>query len=278
MAHFIDPADGLPCGKVGRWVSEKHVYLERYIRITSATRRKFIGDGNAGATFIDLFSGGGRANIRKTNEIVDGSPLVAWKASQSSGSPFSEVYIADTDHALREACVTRLTNAGAMCREVAGNAVQASAYLRKTLRPKALHLVFVDPWSLGSLDFRIFQNLSALERIDLIVHVSAMDLQRNLPSNLASDEPDFDDFAPEWRPAVKHLTDPFEVRAGVVEHWRKCIGQLGVWPSTEMKLIKGDHGQRLYWLVIASKHPLARRFWDIASNPEGQGDLFKLQS
>lgn len=274
MPAIIDPIDGLPADEVGSWVTKKHEYLERYIRITSAARRKFIGPGNAGATFIDLFSGGGRARIRKTDKWVNGSPLLAWKASLETHSPFSEVFIADTDNALRQACLVRLQSADAPVREVAGNAVQASAFLRKTLNPKALHLAFIDPWSLGSLDFRIIRNLASLERIDLIVHVSAMDLQRNLPANLESDEPDFDRFAPGWRPVVKHLTDPFEIRAHVVEHWRKSVAALGVWPSPEMKLITGDKGQRLYWLVIAAKHKLAQDFWKIASNPDGQGSLF----
>lgn len=271
----IDPNDGMPCGEVGVWAKVKHDYLRRYVKITSATRRKHLGQGTAGATFIDLFCGAGRSRIRDSDDWIDGSALVAWRASQESSSQFTSIFVADKKHALRQTCCTRPTNAGAQCREVPGDAAQAAAYLANNLNPSQLHLFFVDPYSLGALDFRIFRALSKLRRVDFIVHVSAMDLQRNLPGSLSNgDDEQFDRFAPGWREAVKPASDPFEMRSRIVEHWRSLVSSLGVHPSTHMKLVKSDQGQRLYWLVIVSKHPLAQTFWEVAANPEGQGRLF----
>ena len=69
--------DGHPLDEVGPWAREKHERLRKYVDISRATRRKFV-QGTGGATYIDLFSGTGRAIIRGTSEKLDGSPLVAF--------------------------------------------------------------------------------------------------------------------------------------------------------------------------------------------------------
>lgn len=94
---------------VGRWASEKHDYLARYIEITGGTRAKYLGPGKAGAAYIDLFCASGRARVRETGELIDGSAVVAWKASLNSGAPFSKVLIADLDEGKRSACLRRFT-------------------------------------------------------------------------------------------------------------------------------------------------------------------------
>jgi hypothetical protein len=40
-----------------------------------------------------------------------------------------------------------------------------------------------------------------------------------------------------------------------------------------MKLITGSKRQRLYWLLVASKHKLAQDFWKIAADDDGQRQL-----
>ena len=138
----------------------------------------------------------------------------------------------------------------------------------------ALHFAFVDPYNLDTLDFRVIQALSRLKRIDLLIHLSAMDLQRNLSINLAAEDSAFDTFAPGWRDRVSTAGAQLEVRRRVVEYWRELVTSLGVWPSTEMKLITGSKNQPLYWLLMAAKHELPHKFWETAANVEGQGKLF----
>jgi three-Cys-motif partner protein len=75
--HLIAGDDGLPAEEVGVWVIEKHEFLKRYLDISRATRQKFLGDGNAGATYIDLFCSTGRARIRETGAWIDGSAVSA---------------------------------------------------------------------------------------------------------------------------------------------------------------------------------------------------------
>jgi three-Cys-motif partner protein len=152
--------------------------------------------------------------------------------------------------------------------------VQAAAEAAATLNPRGLHLTFADPYSLGSLDFQIIDALAKLERIDLIMHVRAMDLQRNLPRNLAAEAGDFDAFCPGWREDVQSSGDPFKIRSDVVACWQKKIAALGVWPSPRAQLITGHGNQRLYWLMLAARHQLAHKFWKVAANPRRQYDMF----
>jgi three-Cys-motif partner protein len=141
------------------------------------------------------------------------------------------------------------------------------------LHPYGLHFAFIDPFSLGALDFRIIKSLAQLKRIDMLIHVSAMDLQRNLDANLGSASDALDRFAPGWRGSVDLHQSQLGVRRQVVDYWRSSVATLGKHPSTRMELITGAGNQPLYWLLLAASNDLAHRFWNIATD-KGQGDLF----
>jgi three-Cys-motif partner protein len=72
--------------------------VQRYIEISSAARKKYVPppSWHAGATYIELFSGPGRSLIRGTKRIIDGSPLIAFKAAQAN-VPFTEMHLNDFD-------------------------------------------------------------------------------------------------------------------------------------------------------------------------------------
>lgn len=166
------PQDGLVASEVGIWAKEKHDYLRRYIQISSKARVKYIPDKNspekytAGATYIDLFCGSGRSKIKDSNEWIDGSAIVAWKTSQQSGAPFSQIYIADSDEQNLLACKTRLEALGAVVVARHGTALDALSEYCDALSPHGLHFSFIDPFNLKSLDFTILESLSNLKRID----------------------------------------------------------------------------------------------------------------
>lgn len=265
--------DGLIATEVGVWAKEKHNYLKRYIAISHGVRKKFI-TGAGGATYIDLFCGSGRGKIKNTNEWIDGSSIVAWKKSQESGSPFSAMYINDLDKESVDACYKRLSKLGAPVQVLNITAIDASSQLLKTLNPHGLHLVFIDPYSLGALDFQIIQNLANLKRVDAIVHISSMDLQRNMSMNTNGEKQEFDSFAPGWREYIDMKAPNHTLKMRVVEYWRDLVEKLGKWPSNYQKHITGEKNQTLYWLTLLANNKLAHEFWGDAINPEGQGDLF----
>lgn len=270
-------SDNLPVGEVGEWASEKHEYLKRYIEVSRAARKKFlVGNRPGGATYIDLFCGAGRSRIKHTGAVVDGSAIVAWKASVAANTPFSKIYVCDADPDNLNACVSRLRGLGAPVEGFALEAISAAPKVAQAIldkHPFGLHFAFLDPFNLETLDFSLIQQLSKVKRMDLLIHVSAMDLQRNLLSNIDSKKSIFDNFSPGWRDSVDTQGTQEVVRVRLMEFWRSKLETLNVWPSPTHRLISGSIGQPLYWLILAASNELAHKFWNTASNPEGQGSL-----
>ena len=271
MGKLIDGDDCLPAEEVGEWAKEKHDYLCRYIDISRGARAKYLGNGKAGATYIDLFCGPGRCRVRDTGEWIDGGVVAAWKKSRDGGAPFSQVYIGDLDKQRREAAANRLRQLGAPVVEVDGGAVQSAQQVVARVNSYGLHFAFLDPFDLAALNFDIIVALSQLTRIDMLVHISQMDLQRNAVSYATTEESAFDSFAPGWREKVAVAQAQQTLRQQVLQYWRDKVAGLGVWPSTDMRLLTGRNNQPLYWLLMAAKHPLPHKFWSTASNVEGQG-------
>lgn len=271
MGKQIDGDDGLPAEEVGVWAKEKHDYLCRYIDVSRSTRAKYLGPGKAGATYIDLFCGPGRCKVRDTNEWIDGGVVAAWKKSKEGNAPFSQVFIGDLDAQRRQAAATRLRNLGAPVVEVEGAAVDAVKTVTAKLNAHGLHFAFLDPFDLAALNFGIILALSKLKRIDMLVHISQMDLQRNVVTYATTDNSPFDTFAPGWRDKVSIAQGQQELRQQIIQFWRNRVAELGVWPSENVRLLTGSKNQPLYWLLMAAKHSLPHKFWATASNVEGQG-------
>ena len=273
MGKLVNGDDGLPAEEVGIWAKEKHDCLCRYIDISRKARAKYLGPGKAGATYIDLFCGPGRCKVRDSEEWIDGGAVAAWKKSQEGGAPFTQVYIGDLDTRRREAAATRLRRLGAPVIKIDGAATQAAQQVVSQVNAYGLHFAFLDPFDLAALNFEIIVALSTLKRIDILVHISQMDLQRNVVSYVTTDNSPFDTFAPGWREKVPIVQGHQELRQQIFHYWRDKVAALGVGPSIEMRRLRGGNNQPLYWLLLAAKHELAHKFWATASNVEGQGKL-----
>lgn len=273
MGQLIAGDDGLPVEEVGAWAKDKIDSLRRYIDISRAVRFKWLGPRKGGATYIELFCGPGRSKIRRTGEFIEGSCVAAWQASVRGGSPFSQIILGDADDERRELAVQRLKHIGAPVIGVPGDAVTAAKEIKTQLRLSGLHFVFVDPYNLGAFDFDVIETFAQLKYVDMLVHVSKMDLQRNTGMNIAAQQSAFNRFAPGWRDAVNLNQRHSAVRREVFEFWRKKVAALGIPASTDMQLITGSRGQHLYWLTLVAKHQLAHQFWKVASNSSGQGSF-----
>lgn len=277
----VEGDDGLIADDVGYWAEEKHRYLTRYISISRAARKKFLSGFQragvsfpGGASFVDLFCGTGRSLVRETGRWIDGSTVAAWKQSVSDGSPFSHVFIADRDEAAVNACEARLKAAGARVTAFVGDATQAVEQLGATPTPHGLNLVFLDPYNLD-LDFSIIERLAKIKRVDMMIHLNQMDMQRNIVS-LVEDpkENRLDRFVPGWRNVINRAAPRATIEKQVYDLWRDKVRALGPWPSADQKLITGSQKQALYWLVLAAKHELAHEFW-AESLSDGQDTLFE---
>lgn len=263
--YEIDPDDGLPREIVGSWSSlHKHTLLRRYVDISGVgVRRSWLKKGDAGATYIDLFSGPGRVRNKLTNEVSDGSPLVAWRQAQATNAAFTEMHIADAHPELAAAAVTRLRVADAPGYEYIGDAASTVDRVIAKLNPYALHFAFLDPYKLGVLPFEVIRKLASLQRMDILVHISAHDFNRNLRRYIKQKDSPIDFFAPDWRDYVGDLDRPDHyVRARILEHWRNLLRTVGMNTAEVHELVTGEMKQPLYWLAFVARHPRALEFWE----------------
>lgn len=262
----------MPLDEVGVWAKEKHERLRKYVDITRATRRKWV-QGAGGATYIDLFCGAGRSIIRDSREVIDGSPLVAFKTARAGGVPFSEIHLADAVDERCRAAEQRIVAAGGSAMVEVGNADVTVVRIARKLNPHGLHFAFLDPYKLEALPFSVIGELAKFKHIDVLIHVSVHDLQRNLDAYSMTQNGPLDSFAPGWRKAVSLKQSKSATRAAYVAYWAAEMQKLGFAPA-RYELVAGPiKNQRLYWLVMVSHHKLAQDFWDKVRNISGQGEL-----
>lgn len=275
MSELIDGDDGLPANEVGSWADEKHECLRRYVDISRSVRAKWGPPKGAGSVYIDPFCATGRARIKNTARWIDGSAVTAWLKSKERGQPFTEIYIGDIDPVSLRAMETRLKRHGAPVISFLGPAPEVVTKIVKQVNPKSLCFAFLDPYKLESLDFEIIRTLSRLEYIDLLMHVSQMDLQRNLDLYLKEESTALDAFVPGFRTKIDTAQGQPATRQQILGYWRDLVASVGTNPSERQVLVRSPGGnQALYWLMLAAKHEIADRFWRDASNITGQGSLF----
>jgi three-Cys-motif partner protein len=271
--------DGLPVSEVGEWALDKHERLRRYVTITCPVRKKWLkpmrpGLVPAGATYIDLFCGSGRSRIRGTDHVIDGSPIVATSAAAQGGAPFSRVLLADLNPSFVQAACTRLSARGIPVESFEGPAIDTAREIVKALDPYGLHFAFIDPYNLKDLAFSVIEQFASLGRMDMLIHVSVQDLQRNLRRNIGRADSALDRFAPGWREHVDVSARDEVVRAAVFDYWLGLIRRLDMQPFQGVELVVGERNQRLYWLVLVSRHERAGELWDKIRNTSRQGRLF----
>ncbi len=273
MGNLVDGDDGLPAEEVGVWTKEKHEQLCGYLNISAPTRRMYLGDRKGGAAYIDLFCGPGRCHVEGTGEFIDGGAVAAWRSSVSKQAPFTRVIIGDSDEVRLRACEKRLTQLGAPVVALYGPATETAFKARQRTPPHGLNFAFLDPYKIEALAFEVIAELAKVKRMDFLIHVSKMDLQRNLAIYMAMDPSPFDVFAPGWRDAVEGDVSQRRARRDIFDYWRDLVSSVGAEPSDDVKLIKGTRGQHLYWLLLAARHDLAKKFWKAIANAGAQGNL-----
>jgi three-Cys-motif partner protein len=226
----------------------------------------------SGAAYIDVFCGPGRSKIRTTGQFIDGSPVAAFNKAKGSLAPFTSINISDADPELLATAERRLTALAAPVRAVLGPARSATSKIVDSLNRYGLHLVFLDPHNLGTLSFDLFESLAQLKRIDLIVHVSLSDLQRNADRYTSTAHDEFDQFAPGWRDHIKTDMNQAALRAAILQYWSDKVMKLGLPRAKHCELIKGSQGQRLYWLIMLARNDLAHKLWSkISSSAKAPG-------
>lgn len=262
------PPDGLLAPRVGQWVREKHARLEKYIDISHAARRKF-----KNSSYIDLYCNYGKAQVRETDAFVDGNAIVAFKAASRTGTNFSRLVLNDIDSDACDATKSRFADLGVDVNPLNLDAEIATSEIVAGLEPHGLHFAFLDPYNLASLPFSIIERLAKLEHMDMMIHVSRMEIYRNFVSYMTRDNSPLDRFAPGWKSAVDPETNIDDQRRQVMDHWLSMIRALGMDVAEGIELVTGTQKQGLYWLVFVARHELALKFWESIRNVGRQGTL-----
>src|SRR5690349_9907666 len=220
-----------------------------------------------------MYSGAGRSRIEDSEEFIDGSPLVAFKAARLSRTGFSDLHFNDIDPENIEALRQRITSLGGAAHYYSEPAERAVDRIVYALNPTGLHFAFLDPYNLENLPFSIIERLAKLPRMDMLIHVSIFDLQRNLRRYLDQEGGALDAFMPGWRQRVDPRCRDEDVRRDLLHHWLGLIRGLGTSPAEGIELVSATRGQRLYWLVFVSAHELGQKLWDDIRHINVQGRL-----
>ena len=265
--------NGLPVAEAGEWATEKHRLLADYIVATRFVRGK-VKRSRAMPAYVDLFSGPGRARIAKTGRVIDGSPLVAWKAASGRENPFTSVLVSDNNGSYAEAAASRLRALDAPVESRQWTAVEAARWAAGRLDPDSYHLAFVDPYNLGGLPWEVFRVLTPHKHLDFIVHFSESDLTRNLDTYSVKEQSSLDLFAPGWRQKVGDMRDPVQTRGLFFEHWIHLFEAEGYQLAKAIKFTNSKNAT-LYRLVLLSRElNLAKKIWkSVARKPQSEWDF-----
>lgn len=264
--------DGLPCRRSGAWAREKLRYLEKYMTIVNTSMKGKWG----GRAYIDLLAGPGRC--KDSEGEFDGSPMVALNQE----TPFTAHVFVEGHPRLARALRTRVAGRGAVV-EGDCNMRDVIEALRMPFTGKVLGLAFID--NLG-MDVT-FDSIAALTRglpIDLCITFQTGDLQRNVSLALAGEQRTerWDSFfTPGWRAiaerAAKQNLSGSEIASALLDYYGQRLGTLGYDHIGHIQnTMRNDKGVPLYRLILASRHPKGKEFFEKIAKigPWGQREMF----
>jgi len=261
----------LPLQCVGLWAKEKHEYLTRYINATWGPRSKYLTPTverpvPGGAAYIDLFAGPGRARVRGSGEIIDGSPLIA---AGHERAPFTKFVLCELDSENVNALTARTKGFTDRVKIIHGDCAGTIDQVVREIPPHGLNFALVDPFGPKMLRWAILEKLGQVKRMDLLIHFPTVSIKRNF------DALDFDAMVgtAEWRANVRN---PHDV-PNLVDHLRRSLERIGYTGKAVRSMpIKNTKEGVLYHLVFATKDPLGDKIWSsiVQTDARGQRSLF----
>lgn len=267
-------SDGLPARETGAWVHQKNTHIEKYLAaFTKSVSKKW--DGRL--AYVELFSGPGRSLIRDTSEEVDGSPILALKCNFAR---YIFVDVPDVLVILR----SRLANHPKLAQIsfVEGNCNSVIDEVLIELPRDHLTLGFVDPTGL-QIHFNTIRRLVHQRKIDLLMTLQfGMGVKMNLPQYLKTKEGGaLSSFLgnSDWRQDAKESGTVFQLGRRILERYLSQLRGLGYLEVRDIEIIRNNKNMVLYFMVMASRHPLGEHLWREVTKikPSGQRG-FKFSS
>jgi three-Cys-motif partner protein len=248
-------SDGLPARPTGQWVHGKKYYFSRYLDImTRGVGKKWEGN----LSYVDLFAGPGRSVVRGTGEEVEGSPVLALDRE------FSRYVFVDIREAL-SILKKRLKNhpKASQISFVEGDCNAVIEKVREALPPNHLTLAFIDPTGL-QIQFRSLRHLVQNRKMDLLMTIQlGMGVTMNLPQYLKTEGTRLTSFLGNagWREDVKHGGAASQFARRYLARYLQELRSMSYSTVREREIdIRNDQNLLLYFMVLASRHPLGGKF------------------
>lgn len=255
--------DGLETPDVGAWAEKKYKLVSMYDKLFTDSLKK-----GWKRVYIDLFAGAGKARIRNSRTILDGSPLLAL----SIPNRFDKYIFCEEKKALLDALKARVSAdypdvdvsyVEGDCNEKVN---EIMALIPKYSRTnKVLSFCFVDPFSLN-IEFKTIKKLSSVF-MDFLILLAFSDASRNERIYVKEGNDRIEHFLgePDWRKkwAIEMKRGETFVRFLEKEYINQ-MASLG-YPSDSKKLMievrSDDKNLSLYHLAFFSRDELGYKFW-----------------
>jgi three-Cys-motif partner protein len=263
----VSARDGLPARMTGPWVHDKNYYLERYLNIfTRGVGRKWAGK----LSYVDLFAGPGRNIIRETAEEVEGSPFVALNCA------FARYVFVDVSEVL--STLGERLNGHAKSSQISlieGDCNTVIDAVRMASPADHLTLAFIDPPGL-QIQFRTIQHLVNNRKMDLLMTIQlGMAIRMNLPLYTKAEGATLSAFlgTDSWREDVEAGGSASQITRRVLNRYMKELRGLGYQTvqDREIEVRSDQNNLLLYFMVLASRHPLGAEFWRKATQIQASG-------
>ncbi|MCP4141992.1 MAG: three-Cys-motif partner protein TcmP [Chloroflexi bacterium] len=269
--YLLPEDDGLPTREFGKWTIQKVEYLKKYISQSATSMR---GKPWRQRSYIDMFSGTGKFELKGTNDIHLGSPLLALTTQH----PFTHYYFVDYIEKNIDILRERSSSLPLQKKFYVGDANEKVKEIVRELQIAdkkfisgkwpSFNLVFLDPDGL-ELEWRTVEALAQIKIMDMVIHYSQSGLTRNLDRCYAStDETIIDKFFGDegWRQIYKtwqYKSSKKGLHRELMDYYQdklKALGYVDI-DSPEPLMKTAQTNAPLYRLVFASKHKLGHKFW-----------------
>jgi len=266
--------------EIGSWGEEKYHLVRNYAQMFA----KSMKDKWQCRVYIDLFAGAGRAKIKGTGKIVDGSPLIAL----SIDDPFDR-YIFCEENAKNIDALSKRVKAHYPSLDthfVPGDANDSvdeilSLIPQYSSTYNVLGFCFVDPFKIDNLKFNTLRRLSAKYMDFLVLIPTGMDARRNVSYYMKYNSRHVEKFTGRlnWRdewPQAEMRGENFGLF--FIKQFCTSMADIGYKYTTaedSVEIRSTEKNLPLYRLAFFSKHPLAHKFWgDVKKYSTPQLNLF----
>lgn len=257
-------------------------YLSELSTSMRPTDRKSKFKGFEERNYIDLFCGPGRcvvAGQMPSGTEVDGSALMALKVRY----PFSAYYFVDIQPKSIEALAHRSVSLGgdAKKRFFTGDCNEkVDEVLKEVSQRYSINVALLDSFTIAC-KWSTIEALARCTRMDLIINFpQGMSINRNLHYWAENEDSELDNFFGnrKWR-EIYAQSQGIAKRCirGFLDLYKQGLSRLGYRVNDVREvLITSRHGQKLYYLLFASRNPLGDKFWGNATRlaDESQLSLF----